>query len=582
MARLSRYFETFRDPDGEYKMRVFTDGHAVLRLAATNKGLAFSEEERIEFKLDGLLPPQVATLEQQLARTRAAYLCEPTPIARYQYLRGLQERNELLFYALLQDHLVEMLPIIYTPTVGEAVQKFSALFQNSRGLSLSPGNVDRAHEAVDNGFYDDVRMIVATDSSAILGIGDQGYGGLAIPIGKLSLYTAGGGVSPYRTLPVALDVGTDRADLREDPDYVGVRQPRLKGEAYLDFMDKFVDAIKARYPRTILQWEDLSKDTAFTVLKRYRHRIASFNDDVQGTGAVALAGVINACKLRGQRLSEQRIIVYGAGAGGGGVAMAMHEGLMRDGLSSEAAYARLFVLDSKGLLLQSREMEDYKRPFAKSAAELAGWTLASGTPNLEETIIGSGATILLGLSGVPGSFTEVHARAMAANTDRPVIFPLSNPTTSCEATPEELLRWTDGMGIVATGSPFPPVRLSTGEEVPVGQGNNAFIFPGLGFGAILANATQVTDGMVMAASVALAEYTEQHHLANGLVYPPIGELQEVSIIVAARVIAQAFADGVATTTKLTPETAETYVREHFWRPRYLPFVRGTGRRATDE
>lgn len=574
MARLSRFFETFRDATGDMKMKVFTDGHALLRLAATNKGLAFTDEERVEFKLDGLLPPQVTTLEAQVDRVRAAYLREPTPIARYQYLRSLQERNELLFYALVQAHLVEMLPIIYTPTVGEAVQKFSALFQNARGLSLSPLNIDRAAQAVGNGFYDDVRMIVATDSSAILGIGDQGYGGLAIPIGKLSLYTAGGGVSPYRTLPVGLDVGTDRADLRENPEYVGVRQPRLKGEAYLDFMDKFVAAIKARYPRTILQWEDLSKDTAFTVLARYRTKIASFNDDVQGTGAVALAGVINACKLRGERLRDQRIIVYGAGAGGGGVSMAIHEGLMRDGLSSEEALARLFVLDSKGLLMASRDMEDYKRIFSKSEAAIAGWKVAGAAPNLEETIVGSGATVLLGLSGQPGSFTEVHARAMAQNTARPVIFPLSNPTASCEATPEELVKWTDGMGIIATGSPFPPVTLPSGEVVPVGQGNNAFIFPGLGFGAILANATQVTDAMVMAASIALAEYTEQKHLAAGLVYPPIGELQEVSIKVAAAVIAQAFADGVATTKKLSPETAEDYVRTHFWRPRYLPFVRG--------
>ncbi len=574
MARLSRFFETFHDAAGVEKMRVFIDGHALLRFAATNKGLAFSDEERVEFKLDGLLPPQVTSLDQQLERVYAAYLREPTPIARYQYLRGLQERNELLFYALLEGHLDEMLPIIYTPTVGEAVQKFSSLYQNSRGLSLSSMNIVRASEAVANGFYDDVRMIVATDSSAILGIGDQGYGGLAIPIGKLSLYTAGGGVSPYRTLPVGLDVGTDRADLRDNPEYVGVRHPRLKGEAYLAFLDSFVDAVKARYPRAILQWEDLSKDTAFTVLSRYRKRIASFNDDVQGTGAVALAGVINACKLRGERLSDQRIVVYGAGAGGGGVAMAMHEGLMREGLGSEEALARLFVLDSKGLLLQSREMEDYKRVFAKSAAEIAGWAVAGAVPNLEETLVGARATILLGLSGQPGSFVEAHARAMMKNTARPVIFPLSNPTTSCEATPEELLRWTDGKGIVATGSPFPPVRMPGGEEVAVGQGNNAFIFPGLGFGAILANATEVTDGMVMAACVALADYTAAKHLAAGLVYPPISDLQEVSIRVAAAVIARAFADGVATTVKLSPETAEAYVRSHFWRPTYLPFVRG--------
>lgn len=575
MARLSRYFETFRDTDGNEKMRVFIDGQALLRFAATNKGLAFTDAERVEFKLDGLLPPQTLTLEEQVERTYAQYLREQTPIERYQYLRGLQERNELLFYAVVEAHLAEMMPIIYTPTVGEAVKQFSNLYQMSRGLSLSPANVHRAHQAVENGFYDDVRMIVATDSSAILGIGDQGYGGLAIPIGKLALYTAGGGVSPYRTLPVALDVGTDRADLRESPVYVGVRQPRLKGEAYLAFMDQFVDAIKARFPRAILQWEDLSKDTAFTVLARYRTRIASFNDDVQGTGAVALAGVINACKLRGERLSDQRIVVYGAGAGGGGVAMAIRDGLVRDGLSLEEAYARVYVIDSKGLLTDDRPLEDYKQPFARRAADVAAWSAGSGkAPDLEQTLRGSRATVLLGLSGQPGTFTEAHARVMLEHSPRPVIFPLSNPTTSCEATPEELLRWTDGMGIVATGSPFPPVQLAGGEPQPVGQGNNAFIFPGLGMGAVLANANMVTDAMVAAASEALAAYTEEKYLAAGLVYPPISELQEVSIRVATAVIHQAFADGVATTRNFRPDEAEAWVRAHFWRPRYLPFVRG--------
>ena len=576
MARLSRFFETFHDADGVEKMRVFIDGHALMRFAATNKGLAFSEAERVEFGLDGLLPPQVLNLQEQVERTYAQYSREATPIARYQYLRGLQERNELLFYAVIDAHLAEMMPIIYTPTVGDAVKQFSSMYQVARGLSLSPANIGRAKEAVQNGFYDDVRMIVATDSSAILGIGDQGYGGLAIPIGKLALYTAGGGVSPYRTLPVALDVGTDRADLRESPVYVGVPQPRLKGEAYLAFMDQFVDAIKARFPRAILQWEDLSKDTAFTVLARYRKRIASFNDDVQGTGAVALAGVISACRLRGERLRDQRVVVYGAGAGGGGVAMAMRDGLVRDGLSLQEAYARVFVLDSKGLLTDDRPMEDYKRPFAKAAASVAGWSATGRAPDLEETLRNSGATVLLGLSGQPGTFTEAHARALMANTARPVIFALSNPTTSCEATPEELLRWSDGMAIVATGSPFGPVRLGGGEPVEIGQGNNAFIFPGLGMGAVLANASEVTDGMVAAASEALARYTAEHHLADGLVYPPISALQEVSIQVATAVIHQAFADGVATTRNFAPMQAEDWVRRHFWRPRYLPFVRGTG------
>jgi malate dehydrogenase (oxaloacetate-decarboxylating) len=573
MARLSRYFETFHDTDGAEKIRVFATGHVLLRLAQTNKGTAFPEEERVALGLDGLLPPHVSSLEQQVARVRAAYLREPTPIAKYQHLRALQERNELLFYAVFERYLAEMLPIIYTPTVGEAVRQFSSLYQRTRGLSLSTKNIARATQALQNTFYDDARMIVATDSSAILGIGDQGYGGLAIAIGKLAIYTAGGGVSPYRSLPVGLDVGTNRADLRDNAAYLGVRHERLGGADYIAFMDTFVAAVKARYPRAIMQWEDLSKDTAFTVLERYRKQLPSFNDDIQGTGAVSLAGVLSACKLRNERLADQRIVVYGAGAGGAGVAWAMRDGLMREGLSRKDALARIFVLDSKGLLVEGRRMEDYKQALAKSPSDIADWG-GGAAPDLLTTIEKGKATILLGLSGQPGAFTEAHVRGMAGNTARPVIFPLSNPTSACEATPSDLLRWSEGRAIVATGSPFDPVRLPNGAMQDIGQGNNAFVFPGLGFGSILANVTEVTDNMVMAASMALADFTEHKHLAAGLVYPPISDLREVSIAVTTRVIAQAFEDGVATTSKLSPTTAEAYVRSHFWRPRYLPFVRG--------
>jgi len=360
--------------------------------------------------------------------------------------------------------------------------------------------------------------------------------------------------------------------LIDDPAYLGVRQQRLKGEAYLAFMDRFVDAIAKRYPNVILQWEDLSKDTAFTVLERYRKKIASFNDDIQGTGAVALAGVICACKQRGEAMRDQRIVVYGAGAGGAGVASAIRDGLVREGLSAREALARIYVLDSKGLLVEGRAMEEYKRVFAKAPSEIAGWG-AGAAPSLLETIRHAKATVLLGLSGQPGTFAAEHVRAMAANTARPVVFPLSNPTTSCEATPEDILAWTNGKAIVATGSPFEPVDVG-GKHVAIGQGNNAFIFPGLGFGAVLANVREITDGMVMAASIALADYTAEKYLEAGLIYPPIEDLREVSIRVAVRVIAQAFADGVATTKKVTPADAEPYVRKHFWHPRYLPFVRG--------
>jgi malate dehydrogenase (oxaloacetate-decarboxylating) len=573
MARICSYFDIKKDEHGREYMEMYLEGIALLRLAMTNKGTAFTPEERVALGLDGLLPPQVNTMEQQLERVYGGFRREPSPIAKYQYLRALQERNEILFYALLEKHLTEMLPIVYTPTVGEAVQQFSFRYQSARGCSFSPLNIDRAKRAIENYPWEDVRMIVATDASAILGIGDQGYGGLAIPIGKLALYTVGGGVSPFHTMPVALDVGTDRTDLIGDPFYLGVRQRRLRGEAYLEFMDRFVEAVKTRYPRAVIQWEDLAKEAAFSVLERYRKVLPSFNDDIQGTGAVTLAGVLNACTLKGERLRDQRVILHGAGAGGVGVAWAIWQGMVRDGLSEREALDRIFVIDSKGLLTTERPMEEYKKLFAQPKDTYAGWPIAGTIPTLLETIESAKATVLLGLSGQPRAFNEPIVRAMGKNAERPIIFPLSNPTSSCEALPEEILAWTDGRAIVATGSPFEPV-VRGGKQHVIGQGNNAFIFPGLGFGAILSEAREVTDGMVLAAAYALADYTREKHLESGLVYPPVDELQEVSVRVATKVVEQAFDDGVARATHVTRDTAEGYVRARFWKPRYVNCVKG--------
>jgi malate dehydrogenase (oxaloacetate-decarboxylating) len=573
--KICDYFDVKHDEHGREYLEVYLDGIALLRLVLTNKGTAFTPDERVALGIDGMLPPQVNSMEQQLERVFSGFRREPSPIAKYQYLRALQERNEILFYALLERHLAEMLPIVYTPTVGEAVQQFNFLYQSARGLSLSPLNIDRAQRAIKNYTWNDVRMIVATDASAILGIGDQGYGGLAIPIGKLALYTVGGGVSPFHTLPVALDVGTDRTDLISDPFYLGVRQRRLRGAAYFDFLDKFVEAVKTRYPRAVIQWEDLAKDAAFAVLERYRKVLPSFNDDIQGTGAVALAGLINAGQLRGERLRDQRVIVYGAGAGGCGVAWAIRKGMVRDGLSEAEALARVYVIDSKGLLTSDRSMEPYKKSFAQDPARVSGWKIAGQVPTLLETIENGKPSALLGLSGQPHAFNEPVVRAMAAVNPkaRPIVFPLSNPTNSCEALPEDLIEWTEGRAIIATGSPFPPVAYK-GKTHTIGQGNNAFVFPGLGFGAILSEAREITDGMVLAAAYALAEFTEKKHLPNGDIYPPVDDLHDVSMRVATRVLEQAFDDGVAQTTKVDRAGAADYVRARFWKPRYMPIVRG--------
>jgi malate dehydrogenase (oxaloacetate-decarboxylating) len=462
-----------------------------------------------------------------------------------------------------------MLPIIYTPTVGDAVKNASTIYQSARGLSLSAENIDRAASVAQNCILDDVRIIVATDSSAILGIGDQGWGGLAIAIGKLALYTAGG-VSPYRTLPVGLDVGTDREDLLASPQYLGARQKRQRGAEYVAFMDKFVDMVRVRWPRAVLQWEDLSKDTAFDVLDRYRKKLPSFNDDIQGTGAVALAGLVGACALRGRKLRDEVVVVHGAGAGGVGVARAVEQGMVREGLSPADARARIFVLDSKGLLVEGRPMEEYKRVFAQQRARVADW--GTGQLDLAAVVQRSRATVLLGLSGTPGCFTESIVRASAENVEHPVIFPLSNPTASSEAVPADVLAWTGGRAIVATGSPFEPVRVGD-RDVAIGQGNNAFIFPGLGFGAILSEASEITDAMVLAASYALADYVAERHLAKGQIYPPVEEMRDVSRHVATRVVEQAFADGVARTTKFQRSAAAAHVCAKMWEPRYLPFVR---------
>jgi malate dehydrogenase (oxaloacetate-decarboxylating) len=575
MGRISPYFDIRKDSKGNEYMEVYLEGIALLRLVLSNKGTSFTMDERVELGLDGLLPPQVNTLEQQVDRVYRGYLRVADPLGKYQYLRAVQERSEILFYALLERHLEEMLPIVYTPTVGQAVQEYSYIYQNPRGLSFSPLNIDRANTVVKSYPWYDVRMIVATDSSAILGLGDQGYGGLAIAIGKLALYTVGGGVSPFHTCPVKLDVGTDRLDLINDPTYLGVRQRRMRGEIYLAFVDKFVQAVHGLWPNAVIQWEDLSKEVAFKVLERYRHQVPCFNDDIQGTGAVALAGLISACRLKGESLADQRVVVFGAGAGGIGVAWAIVEGLVREGLSREEAHARVFVIDSKGLVIEGRAMDPHKQAFAQGEERISGWRIAGPVPTLLEVIQNASATALLGLSGQTGAFNQPIVAAMCQNTARPVIFALSNPTSVCEALPEDVVKWSDGRAVVATGSPFPDVS-HKGSVYSIGQGNNAFIFPGLGFASILSEAREITDNMVLEAAYALTDYTAAKHLEAGRVYPPVRELQEVSVRVAVRVIRCALNDKVAGRADLDGRDLDAYVRARFWKPRYLPFVRGQG------
>ncbi|AXH00400.1 NAD-dependent malic enzyme (plasmid) [Deinococcus wulumuqiensis] len=564
---LTDHYDVKRGEDGHRSLRPLVRGFNLTRIPLLNKGTAFSEQEREELGLDGLLAPQVDSLEVLVERAYREFSKRGEALDKHTYLRNLQDRNEVLFYALLSRHVEEMLPIVYTPTVGDAVKKFSQIYRYPRGLTLSTRNIERAQKALDNVPLNDVRIIVATDSSAILGIGDQGFGGMAISIGKLSLYTVAGGVGPDKTLPVELDVGTGREDLRADPHYLGVKHERLTGDEYFSFIDRFVEATIQRYPKAIIQWEDFSKDAAFEVLARYRRVVPSFNDDIQGTGAVVLAGVLNACRLKGETLGQQVVVVHGAGAGGAGVAAAIREGMKREGLTPDEISRRVFVLDSRGLLTDDRSMEAYKKPLATPKSHTDGWR---GT-DLLSVVQEAGATVLLGLSGVPGTFDELVVRAALANTPRPLVFPLSNPTAHSEALPEDLLRWTNGAAIVATGSPFAPVEHG-GQTFDIGQGNNAFIFPGLGFGAILARVREITDEMVTEAAYALAAYTAEHHPQR--TYPPVAELSPASIQVAVAVIKQALKDGVATEFSLRPmDDAElrAFVERKFWQPKYLPY-----------
>jgi malate dehydrogenase (oxaloacetate-decarboxylating) len=549
-------------------MTVRETGAALLRSPLTNKGTAFTPEERAEFGLEGLLPPKVETLEQQVSRAYAAFQIETTSLGRYRFLRRVQDHNEVLFFALLAAHLREMLPVVYTPTVGEGVERFSDVYEQPRGLTLSLDDKHSADDILAKFPIQDPEMIVVTDSSAILGIGDQGWNGLGISIGKLALYTIGGGVSPFRTVPVVLDVGTDRAPLSGSATYLGCKHGRLRGEEHLAFVRKFVHAVKAKWPNAIVQWEDFAKDQAFDVLDAFRDELPSFNDDIQGTGAVALAGLITAANAKASSIKEERFLVFGAGAGGIGVARAIREGLEHAGLSRAEARARIFVVDSKGLLTEGRAMEAYKKDFAQPASVIAKWTKASAVPTLLETIANAKITALLGLSGQPGSFDEAVVRAAAENSARPIIFALSNPTSSCEAVPADVIRWTKGRAIVATGSPYEPVTYE-GATHTIGQGNNAFIFPGLGFGAILTRASKITDAMVAEAAHTLADFTIERF--PGAIYPPVEALREASALVAARVAARAIKDGVARVTNRQLDAAA--VTAASWTPAYSRFRR---------
>ncbi len=546
-------------------------GYDIVRDPLLNKGSAFTVAERDALGLTGIVPPQCHDMATQARRTYAGIQRQATPIDKYVALAALQDRNEHLFYRLLRDHLEEFMPIIYTPTVGEATRDYSRVFQRARGLWITPAMRGGMKEALRNAAQGRrIRLMVVTDNESILGIGDQGAGGIAISIGKLSLYTAAAGIHPAQTLPVSLDVGTDNQALLDDPLYLGMRHPRLRGEAYGELVEEFVLAVKAEFPGALLQWEDFRKDNALTIMNKYRGVLPSFNDDIQGTGAIALASLLGAGRISGRALTDERIVIYGAGAGGLGIARQIRVGLMQQGLSAEAATERLGVLDSRGLLVADNEIRDaYKRELAWPVEHARRVGLHdAGQRSLADVIDKFKPTVLIGASGQPNSFTEALVKKMVAGVARPVIFPLSNPTDNAEARPEDLLRWSEGRAIVAAGSPFKPVTYG-GRTHRIAQGNNAFIFPGLGQGALLAQARQVSDAMITAAVGAVANCLTEEEVAEGLLLPSVRRLREVARHVAVAVINQAVDEGSAAAT-VTDATA--LVVANTWEAEYPTYV----------
>jgi malate dehydrogenase (oxaloacetate-decarboxylating) len=546
-------------------------GFDLLSQPLLNKGTAFSEAERDMFHLHGLLPSHVGTLDEQVTRRLKALRGFDSDFARYAFLRDLQDMNETLFYALLVRHIDELMPLVYTPTVGEGCQRFSEIWRRPRGVFLSYPNKDRIPEILANPHFDRVRVIVVSDGERILGLGDQGAGGMGIPIGKLSLYTACAGIHPAETLPVFLDVGTNNEERLADPLYIGWRHERIRGPAYDDFVEAFVEAVIARWPGVLLQWEDFAGSNAARLLARYKDRLCTFNDDIQGTAAVAAAALMAAVEVTRVPLAAQRIVILGAGSAGCGIASLLLRAMKEHGLNETDALRKFFAVDRNGLLVEDMtDIQPGQRPFLQPRSAVADWKLGEpGAIHLQDVVANAEPTALIAVSGQPGVLTESVVRTMAAKVERPIIFPLSNPTSRAEATPEDLMKWTDGRAIVGTGSPFPPVRWN-GRMMPVDQTNNSYIFPGLGLGVLAAHANRVTDAMFMAAARALAGLSPAKHHHAGRLLPPVDELRSVALAVATAVARQAQKEGIA---RNDDDLHADGISAQMWEPVYRPYRR---------
>ncbi len=556
---------------------VYVSGTTVHSISYVNKGTAFSLAERKRLGLEAALPPAVRSLEHQVENSKIKVDSKGKPIEKFIYVRSLFDRNVALAHALIKSDIENLMGIIYTPTVGLAVQQYSSMFRQANGLHFYPGNIDQAENILRRYIHRDIRVAVVTDNQGILGIGDQGAGGIAICLGKLMLYTQGAGVAPWHCLPISLDVGTNNEALLADNDYLGWRHHRLTGDEYMEFIGRFACAFRNVFPNALCQWEDFSKQNAFAIRDSYLHDLISFNDDIQGTGAVTLAGILTAMRIKLEKLEDQVFLVHGAGAGGVGVAEQIGVALVEAGLTEEEAKAKIFTLDSRGVVTSDREIEEYKMKFSKDKNELP-WLKDPDNLTLLQAVKKAGVTVLIGTSGQGGCFTREVVEAVAANTERPVIMPLSNPTVMAEALPEDIYRWTDGKALVATGSPFEPVT-HNGVTHHIGQCNNVFVFPGVGLGVLGSGAREVLPQFFTAAAHAVSSCVSKAEMAEGCLVPPVRTLKDVSGKVALAVAMSAVKNGVSRPCVFSTFQHEgddarmnELLRKMRWDPEYLPIV----------
>jgi malate dehydrogenase (oxaloacetate-decarboxylating) len=565
-------FEFAIDNDGKPYMKTSLTGYALLSNPILNKGTAFTRQERMDFNLVGLIPPNKSSLALQLARSYETYQNKNLEIDKYIYLRDLQDSNETLFYSLLSTHLPELMPIVYTPVVGLGCQRFSHIYRRPRGIYLSYPDRNQIDKILDYPRFNKVKVIVVSDGERILGLGDQGAGGMGIPIGKLALYTACAGIHPSETLPVLLDAGTNNTALLQDPLYIGWPHERIRGEEYNNFVDIFVNAVKKRFPHVLLQWEDFAQQNATPLLERYRNSLCTFNDDIQGTAAVAAGTLFSAIQVTKTRLCDQRIVVVGAGSAGCGISNLILRAMVEDGLSEAEARQRFYLIDKSGLLLDNMPgLLSFQKLFAQNKPHLSTWQYNDlSNITLAEVVTNVHPTLLIGVSSQQGVFTEDVIRIMAQHVKRPIIFPLSNPTTSCEATPSDLMKWTNERAIIGTGSPFGSI-IKNGKPFRVDQTNNCYIFPGVGLGLIAVRAKYVTDNMFMAAAKALADCSPAKNNSENNLLPPLTNIREVSLKVACAVAREAIKAGVA---EYHPnEEIETVIQKMMWVPEYIPYLR---------